>query len=561
MLKELSVENVAIIENAQVHLESGFTVLTGETGAGKSLLIDALELVLGERADSDLVRTGTQKATVHAAFDLSERTDLKQRALDAGLTLEDGILYVHREVFAEGRSTCRIGGKLCPIGSLKQIGTWLVDLHGQHDHQSLLDPLKHVHYLDSWIGDPAFDLLRSVSQSFHDLTKARAELSSLRKGVKDREQRIDMLNFQVQEIESAGLVPGELADHYSQLSKLKNLEKITSLTSEALATLSDGDTSALDALQTAIQRLESAERLDEGISDSLNPIKSALYHLEDGLINLRNYSESLDPDPNSLEFLADRVDLIKRLARKYADDSDDNDPIASILDHLNEAQRELAILSDAEESELHLTQRVSQCEEEFNAASQSLSNLRHENAGIFSELVQSHLRDLALDKAVFSVKLDPKVAEVDGIDRVEFMFSANPGEPQKPLHKVASGGEASRVMLSIKSALAGRAGTPTLIFDEIDSGLSGRAAASVATKISELSKYYQVIAISHLPQIASKATNHHRIEKQEKSGRILTQVRKLSDHERIEEIARMLAGDQVTEPARGNARELLGMTG
>lgn len=554
MIVELTVENLAIIERSQIRLRPGLTVLTGETGAGKSLLIDAIELALGERADTELVRTGATRASVNVVLDLSNRPVALARCQELGITTEGTTLYIQREVAAEGRSQCRIGGKLTPVSVLRQLGTVLIDLHGQHDHQSLLDAERHIGFLDEWIGGPATELKQCVEAAFETSQEANRRLASLRKGVREREQRLDLLRFQVGEIEGIDPQPGEMEELETQLSRLRHTEKLVEASFGALSAVADDEKCAIDLLSAAIKQLESVVRFDTALEEVVTPLREALIEVEEATHTLRNYGEGLEADPNRLEEIADRIDALKRLRRKYGADE------AEILEFLAQAKDQLALLEDSEASEEELAAAAERAERELTAHAAELTKLRTLRATEFAERVQTQLRDLAMDRAVFSVDIKPKPADAAGADIVEFFFSANLGEPPKPLGKIASGGEISRVMLAIKTAMAGRAGVPTLIFDEVDAGLGGRAAMTVARKLRELAEHYQVLVISHLPQIAGQADHHFRIEKSEANERVVTQVRILTQEERVEELARMLAGDRVSEAVRANARELLAPT-
>lgn len=552
MLVELTVENIAIIERSQIALGAGFTVLTGETGAGKSLLIDAIELALGERADSELVRTGAAKASVSVAFDLAPKTGLAAKCQEFGIEIEDGGLFIQREILVEGRSQCRVNGKLTPVSTLRQLGQYLVDLHGQHDHQSLLDPTRHIAFLDAWIGAPALQLLEQTALAHGAAQVARQRLAALRAGLRDREHRLDLLRFQVNEIESVNPRPGEMEELEGQLSRLKNVERIASATASALAGLRDAEDNAADLLRGCVKSLEEALRFDPEIGGPLETLRAALIQLEEGTYDLGAYADKLEADPALLEEVAGRIDSLRRLRRKYGEDE------VAVIAFLEEARGELELLSDAEASEEELAAAVEQAETRLRAVASELSSLRRERAIEFAERVQQQLRDLAMERAEFEVSFRAKEPDASGQDEVEFFFSANPGESPRPLSRIASGGEVSRVMLAIKTATAGRAGVPTLIFDEVDAGLGGKAAATVARKLEELAQHYQVLVISHLPQIAARASTHFRIEKVESAGRIKTQVRRLEPNERVMEVARMLAGEHVTESALANAREMLG---
>lgn len=551
MIVELTVENLAIIDRAQVILGPGFTVLTGETGAGKSLMIDAIELALGERAASELVRAGASKATVNVVIDVSDSPAVRAQCDELGIALEDNLLYVQREVLAEGRSTCRVGGRMTPVATLRALGRALVDLHGQHDHQALLDPEGHVAYLDAWIGEPAAMLRQDVAEKFGVAEGARRALTDLRKGLRDREQRLDLLRYQVNEIESASPQPGETESLEAHLSRLKNAERLADASLGALNSLSEQEGCAVDLLGDAVKSLEGIVRYDPSLEPVLKPLQEALYALEEGTHGLREYTENLEADPATLDEIQSRLETLKRLRRKYGEDEE------AILAHLAAAQEELDQLEDSEASEEKLVARVEGAEAALDAGAAKLTALRRGKAAEFSHLVEEQLRDLAMAKARFAVEIRPRAADADGADDVEFIFQANAGEPLRPLAKIASGGEISRVMLGLKTALAGRAGVPTLVFDEVDAGLGGRAAATMARKLEELASHYQLVVISHLPQIAARAASHYRIEKGEVNGRVVTRVVRLGDAERVEEIARMLAGDRLTEASLANAREML----
>ena len=551
MIVELTVENLAIIDRAQVALGPGFTVLTGETGAGKSLMIDAIELALGERAATELVRAGAAKASVSVVIDLSDSPAVRAQCEELGFAIENDLLYVQREVMAEGRSTCRVGGKMTPVSGLRSLGKALVDLHGQHDHQALLDPLGHVAYLDAWIGEPAARLLAEVGKRYALAEGARRALADIRKGVRDREQRIDLLKYQIEEIESVNPLPNETNDLEALLSRLKNAERLVQTGLGALDALDEREGCAVDLLGDAVKSLEALLRYDASIENILRPLKESLYALEDGAHGLRAYTDSLEADPDTLDEVQSRLDALRKLRRKYGEDED------AILAHLLAAQEELARLGDAEASEETLLARVDKAERALDKAAAELTRLRKDRAKEFGALVQGQLQDLAMSKAQFAVEIRPRSADSQGADDVEFIFQANAGEPMRPLAKIASGGEISRVMLALKTALAGRAGVPTLVFDEVDAGLGGRAAATMARKLEELAGHYQLVVISHLPQIAARAANHYRIEKGEENGRVVTRIVRLDPAQRVEEIARMLAGDRLTEAALANAREML----
>lgn len=551
MIVELSVENIAVIEQAQLKPGPGFTVVTGETGAGKSLLVDAIGLALGERADSDLVRSGSARGSVRVLVDLSSRPSVAAACEAIGVIVEQGILSIQREVSAEGRSTVRVGGKIVPVGQLKALGNLLVDMHGQHDHQALLDPLKHLEYLDLWIGPPALTMRAEIAGIYDGFLAKQRALATIQRGVRERQQRIDMLRFQTEEIGAVGVRVGEFEEIYAQLSRLKNAEKIREMAGQALGELMSAEVSGLDLISSALKNLEQVERLDESCSNIVSDLRSAHYVLQEVSRDLSRYFEEMGSDPEKLAELMDRSELLQKLFRKYGENE------ADVLAFCEEAGSELALLENASSSEESLVVEVEALQERLYEKCAELSTLRNQFAVEFSGLVVNELRELALEKAQFELRFTSVAPSAMGSDSVEFFFSANPGEAMRALSRVASGGEMSRVMLALKVVLAGKAGVPTLIFDEIDTGLSGRAAAVVARKLRQISQFYQVLSISHLPQLAGLADEHFLISKQEKSGRTYVEVRALEGDERVSEVARMLAGEVVSESAMANARDLL----
>ncbi len=555
MIVELTVENLAVIERASLALGPGFTVLTGETGAGKSLLVDALELALGGRADSDLVRSGAGRAAVSAVFDLTGRPDLAALCEELGYPTEDGCLYIQREVLAEGRSTVRVGGRMAPVSVLRRIGRELVDLHGQHDHQSLLDPEAHGAMLDAFAGDPAAEALARVRQAWEAAEALRRKLAAVRQTQRDRDQRLDMLRFQIAEIEGVRPQPGELEELTTRFERLRHAERLREAVAVALDRIAEGELPARDQLGEALRQADAAARLDPCAAEAAEAVRSALAWADEAASALRGYLESIDVEPGELERLSDRIDALKRLRRKYGDDE------AAVLAFLAKAQQELADLEDAEAAEGTLEADLEAARERLRQACDALTAVRTEAAERFAQHVTAELQELAMAKAEFRVALHPCDPGPGGAETVEFLFSANVGEPCRPLAKIASGGEISRTMLAIKTVAGQTKGVPTMVFDEVDAGLGGRTAAVVARKLSGLARTRQVIVISHLPQIASKAQRHLHVAKEEAGGRVRTVVVELAGEDRVREIARMLAGEELAGSALANARDLLGANG
>lgn len=549
MITSISVENIAIIERAEVHFAAGFTVLSGETGAGKSLLIDAIQLCLGERADTELVRTGCTKATAQMVVRLEPSVAMQAMLDENGIELDDSQLFISRDVFSEGRSVARINGRQVPVATLKSIGKMLVDLHGQHQHQGLLDPTSHVEYLDAWIGAEAFALREKIREEFEAWSAARSQLAALRKGVQEREQRLDMLRFQVKEIEDFDVQADEENVLNGQINRLKNSEKLVILVRQALAALTEEESNARDLAASAEKAVSDIERLDSTLSSS--KLTDAVVLLEEAILELHAYAEQIESDPDQLDELANRLDHLRRLKRKYGESE------IAILAFLEEARAELLLLEDAEAGEASLVARETETRGQLAKTCGLLTALRRQHAEGFAGEVRNHLRDLSMGRAELEVKMEECEPTSEGADLVEFLFSANLGEDLKPLAKIASGGEISRVMLAIKSVIAGRIGVPSIIFDEVDSGLGGAAAAAVGRKIRALSEHFQILAVSHVPQVASAANHQFRIHKSEVGGRARTEIEALSQEERVEEIARMLAGERISDTAIANAKELL----
>lgn len=538
MIQTLSVENFAIIESVSVDLAGGFTVFSGETGAGKSLLVDAIQLALGGRADSDQVRSGHERALIKMT--VQSRSNL---------------LAVEREIYAEGRSTAKINGKIMPISSLRELGRALVDLHGQHDHQQLLNPETHGQSLDGWLGAEAQPLRDQVAERWDHLAAAKRRLESIRSGRREWERQIDSLKFQIEEIEQVHPELGEFENLELQIARLRHAEQLGEAVASALEALSDGEANGIDCVAASARQLSAAIKMDgslAGITDSLN---EAVVLLQEASHELRSYYDDVEANPQLLDDLQSRCDDLNRLRRKYGEDE------ASVLAHLERCQNELLELTDFSGDEDSLAAEVDRLEEATLEAAEKLSAVRRKQGPQFELAVIKSLKELAMERAQFEVSQTRVELNREGIDRVEFFFSANAGEPVKPLAKIASGGEMSRVMLAIKTALAGKAGVPTLVFDEVDAGLSGQAAAAMAKLLRGLGTHYQVLVISHLPQICAQADAHFKIEKVIRGGRTVTELRSLEGAEREEEIARLVAGEVITSASLVHARELLSTPG
>jgi DNA repair protein RecN (Recombination protein N) len=568
VLQQLTIRNFALIEDLSLEFGEGFSVLTGETGAGKSILIDALGAALGERAGAEWVRTGAEKAWVEAAFQLPE----SGIALSPVLTdwAEEGLLILGREVGRGGKSQCRINGRLCTAGMLREVGALLVDIHGQHEHQSLLASERHVDLLDGWAGEAALGPRRRAEELHRRWLAIRGEIEALRADERERARQTDLYRFQIEEIDAAALAAGEEDELLADRSRLANAEKLFAATTAAREALNeggvDGRAAATDLLAEAVGDLETLVAVDETLTPILENLQTALYAAQDAAQELRGYQENIEFNPGRLEAVQARLELLRALKRKYGE------TIAEILAYRERAAGDLHTMEHSEERAAELEAAVARLAGELDAAAAELHAARRSAAARFEEGLVAELRDLNMARTIFGVQIDDARPSSEAGERgfatiagrVEFLISPNPGEPVKPLAKIASGGELSRVMLALKSAMAQRVAAdsdatfrpiPTLIFDEIDVGVGGRTAHVLGEKMAALAATNQVLCVTHLPQIAGLASAHYMVEKEIVGDRTRVAVRRLETEERIQELARMLGGSPAT--AEQHARELL----
>lgn len=544
MLRELRIRDFAIIDDLTVRFQPGLNVLTGETGAGKSIIVDALGLALGERAQSGLVRAGRAEAAVTALFE----TDAPPLLDRLGISPDDGII-LRRLVAATGKSRAYISDTPVNIQTLLELGRSLVDIHGQHEHQSILSTEQQRTLLDASGGIAAERA--AFGELFRFVQGLQAELESLSRDTREKEQRIDLLRFQINEIDAAALREGEREALEEERAILSNLARLTELTDSAYSLLYGADGSAVEKVSAAAARLREVARIDQGISEVLGLLESAQPLLDDAASTLRSYRERYDADPRRLEAVEERLDLIRRLERKYGED------IAAVMSFREKAGQELASLAGSDERIGEIRSRLAVLEKELAEKAANLSARRRAAAIGIETAVKAVLKELAMGKAGFSVGLRPAPLTASGQDSVEFLFSANEGEPLKPLARIASGGELSRVMLAIKETLADADRIPVLIFDEVDAGIGGRTAEHVGRRLRSLGRRHQVIAITHLPQIAAMADHHIVIEKTRRKDGVYVTVTEPTAGEREAEIARMLSG-KITDISLEHARELLG---
>ena len=553
MLRSLSVRNYAIIERLDLEFSDGLNVLTGETGAGKSILIDALNLILGGRAGAEMVRGGADRAVVDAVFDVSGAEELQRLVREMGYDVEDDQLLLTREVQAGGKSSCRVAGRPTAVSQLKEIGDWLVDLHGQHEHQSLLSVPRHLDMLDDWGGAAIHSVRGEVAEAYSSLQRLRQEKARLETEARERAHLLDLYAFQVKEIAAAKLTAGEDESLAYEHKRIANAQKLVESAALAVAAIGGGDSGsgALEALSAAVRVLEEAAGLDETLLPALEAIRNATYELTEAERDLTRYQDTLEFNPERLVQIEERLELLRTLRRKYGD------TVEEILCYGEETAAKLNALTHSEERGAELDAEIQAAERRLRERCDQLSRLRCKAAAEFQKIVLSELHDLAMEKARFEVRIEPGEPSARGTDRVEFLIAVNPGEPLRPLAKVASGGEISRIMLAIKSAMARQEPLPTMVFDEIDIGVGGRTSSVIAEKMAGLSDAAQVLCITHLAQIASRGEHHYSIEKQVKGGRTIVSVTLLTPEQRIAEIARMIGGADVTEAVLQHAREML----
>lgn len=549
MLSNLQIENIAVIKSASIDFENGFNVMTGETGAGKSIVIDSLNAILGERTSRELIRSGADSASVCAEFQ-NVGDNVKNELEKLGIEKDD-TLIVSRKLTPDGKNVCRINGMPATVSMLKALGVQLVNIHGQLDNQSLLSPETHCSFIDKLAGSGRE--LNEFKKLYSLYIKKENELKSLNTDVNEKNRRLDILNYQIEEIQKADIRPGEKDELTEKLGFLRNAEKVLDLLHTAYAALNgDGEMpGAADIAADAASKLLSAADYSSDFTETANGVNDAAMNLSAYTEELRDKIYSLDYDPNETERAEERLDVIYRLSQKYGDSEED------ILAYLENAEKERDALSFSDERAEQLRAETEKAYNEALAAAKKLSEIRIEAGKKFSADVERELAFLDMPSVKFIVNDSVGELYENGIDNIEFLLSANAGEEPKPLSKIASGGELSRIMLAIKCVLSELDDIDTLIFDEIDSGVSGRAALKIAAKMKELSKTHQVICVTHLAQIAAFADEHKLISKEEKDGRTYTCIASLDYNGRKYELARIMGGLTVTQSILNSAEELL----
>lgn len=553
MILDLHIENFAIIDELRLRLGPGLNVLTGETGAGKSIVIDAVEVALGGRASSDYVRHGAERALVELTFtDLA--APVPQALEDMGIPGDE--LVISREVLASGRSAARLNGRSATVQMLKGAASYLIDLHGQHEHQSLLNPERHMDLLDEFGGEGILPLRHMVSQGFREVTHLKSRLGSLGTSERERAQRLDILEYQVNEINGAGLSEDEEEELLARRRVLANAERLFELCSGSFSLLHEGQGPSCQELAgRALSLLDDASGLDPCLKEPAEDLRQVSALLQDVAGWLRRYVDAIELETGTLSEVEERLDLIARLKRKYGGN------MREVLEFRDRSSREIDEMRSSEETVRSLQGQLEGAENTLVEHARELSLLRRQAAKDLEKRVTQELQGLGMPRVNLVVEFRTKEAcDSRGLDDVEFMLSTNPGEPPRPLGKVASGGEMSRIMLGIKVALAEVDDIPTLIFDEVDSGIGGRAAVTVGRKLEALATRRQVICVTHLAPIASCAWDHFGVTKVLQGERTVARVDKLEGNDRLEEIARMLGG-VVSETTLRHARELVSRTG
>ena len=548
MLELLHIENIAIIEAADIEFAPGFNALTGETGAGKSIVIDSLSAVLGQRTSRELIRTGADKAFVSAAFsgmapELTEELGIQPEA--------DGTLLLQREIQTDGKNVCRVNGRPVTVGQLRALGARLLNIHGQHDGQQLLDEEQHIVYLDSF--GRVESLAITYAEKYKNFTDIRRQIGVLQMDEAEKARRVDTLQYQIEELKRAKLKPGEEEELTARRGMLRNAEKFLDAVAGADYALNGDDSGggALSALRQAQDALGGVRHLDDAFGQLYERLGEAYSEVYDIAATVEDKRGELDVSPGELDRVESRMDLLYRLKKKYGATVED------MLDYQARCEAELAQIEDAGDTLARLEQALSKAEKEARQAAQALSDARKAAAEQLTSQILAELQQLDMGKIRFAVDFAEKPLDSDGMDTVRFLMSANVGEELRPIHKIASGGELARIMLAMKNVLSEQDHVGTMVFDEVDTGVSGRAAQKVAEKMARISRRKQVLCVTHLPQLAAMADTHFSVEKGERGGRTYTEVRRLDREQRRQELARLTGGSHVSQTMLDGAEELL----
>ncbi len=551
MLRCLHIENVAVIEKAQIDFEKGLTVMTGETGAGKSIIIDSIELIMGKRSSKDIIRTGADFARVTALFDDLPKEIIK-KLNEMDIDCLDGDVQIFRDIKSSGKSICKINGVPVTLAMLKEISQKLICVHGQHDSYELLSAEIHCKYLDDYAKLDA--LHKSYIEKFEALKTIKKQLDALMIDENQKERRIDLLSYQIEEIELADIKPGERERLSKKRETIRNGESISKSLGLANMALNSDEGSIVSALSVATRNIEDAAKNYKDIESLAEKMRDLEYNLTDIAMDIRGHYENLDFNPKELEAVEERLDLLYKLSLKYGENEEE------ILENLEKYRTELTDIKLSQEKIDLLSDEFEKVKEDAIGLAKDLSTKRKQAAAKFCEKIRGELSFLNMPNVRLEVLQERTALTQNGCDKVEFLVSANKGEDLKPMSKIASGGELSRIMLALKVVLAGKNSKETMVFDEIDAGISGEAGNKVGKKLKDLSLNNQLVCITHLAQIAAMADNHMLIKKKEEKGKTLTNVKTLTLDERIDELARITSGDGITELKRKMAREMLEST-
>lgn len=551
MLTSLKIENVAIIESAAIEFGCGLNVLTGETGAGKSIVIDSINAILGERTSRELIRTGADSAKVYAVFE-DVCDSVKAYLAENDIECDDGVLIVSRTLSREGKNSCRINGFPVTVSMLRAVGSQLIDIHGQHDNQALLSPEKHCSFIDNYADDS--DLIEEYKEAYDELCRVRAALRSINTNEQEKAQRIDLLTYQIDELEKADIQVGERDELMERRDLYNNSQRVIAAINGAVSALKD-ENGGIDLVSWAASEIENAAAFMESLNETAQKATDIRYELEDIAEVLRDSLSELDFDENDLNAIEERLDLLYRLSRKYGETEEE------MLEYLEKARAELENISFSEEKQKQLKEEEYFALQKAEELADRLTEVRLSAGRELSDAICAELEFLDMPNVVFAVsRIETPLAE-NGRDEIEFLISANAGEEPKPLARIASGGELSRIMLAIKNVLADTDGIDTMIFDEIDTGVSGRAAQKIAMKLRSVSQGRQVVCVTHLAQIAAQGDVHLYISKSVRDGKTYTEIRPLLSDDRVDEVARIMGGIEITELQRQSAREMLRLAG
>ncbi|WP_042223499.1 DNA repair protein RecN [Oceanobacillus manasiensis] len=564
MLTELSIRDFAIIDQISITFNEGLTVLTGETGAGKSIIIDAVQLLAGGRGSIEFVRHGAKKAEIEGLFILDRKEHpIHQVGKDFGIDITDDQVVLQRTITSNGKSICRVNSKLVTLGILREFGKTLIDIHSQHETQSLMDPESHLELLDLYDPESMKRTKKEYSYLYERLGNLKARYKDLSENEQEMAHRLDLLEFQLQELEQANLEPNEDTILEEERSSLANFEKIYTTLQDSYNALY-GEQKGLEWVNIARNALDVSSDFDNFIKEKAEEISNHYYALEELTYSIRNYSESQQYSPERLNEVEARLNEINRLKKKYGPTVND------ILNYMAKIEEEIEEITNKDSHLVKLAEQIDEVEKDAYLEAKQLHDIRVKSADALMAEIENELKDLYLEKATFSIFFQQSTHETEvseqraklhknGFDKIRFLISTNTGEPLKDLHKVASGGELSRIMLALKKIFAKHQGVTSVIFDEVDTGVSGRVAQAIAEKIYQLSNSSQVLCITHLPQVASMADTHKLIEKAENNNRTSTDVKELTTDEQVVELSRMITGTKLTETAKEHAKELLDM--